>query len=202
MSQYSLTCIDSRHYVVVKDGRPTYNLRFKVKAWSCDCPARKHCKHLDMLPQEALVKRFDRETLERTVAAVASVFDGYVSAVCGSYRRRASTSKDLDILVVADEAGLAVLVKRLKALPYFRYVSGGNTKITGYLWEIPIDIDRVDEQYWWAHVLYRTGPKELNIEMRRRAKERGFTLNEYYRASSEAEIFEAVGMEYVRPENR
>ena len=65
---------------------------------------------------------------------------------------------------------------------------------------------------WW--LLYRTGSKDLNIEMRRRAIMMGYALSEApltdrytfeevpIKFESEKEIFEFLGFEYLEPEER
>jgi DNA polymerase (family 10) len=66
-----------------------------------------------------------------------------------------------------------------------------------------------DEQYPFG-LLYFTGCKEHNIRLRQRATARGLVLNEYslagdtesVTARDEADIYEALGMEYVPPELR
>ncbi len=66
-------------------------------------------------------------------------------------------------------------------------------------------------------MLYFTGPYELNTIMRSAAKKRGMILNEYglytidektgetkapVKINSEADVFEALGMDYLTPEER
>src|SRR5262249_38679852 len=59
-------------------------------------------------------------------------------------------------------------------------------------------------------LLYFTGSKEHNIRLRQRAIDRGLSLNEYALANekksipakTEADIYKALGMEYVPPEMR
>lgn len=78
-----------------------------------------------------------------------------------------------------------------------------------------IDIRYVPYQSLPAAMLYFTGPYELNTEMRTAAKKRGMILNEYglyilgengertlVETESEADIFEALGMGYLDPEER
>ena len=199
MSQYSLVKESDTHYTVIKNGVGTYNLRFKTKAWSCDCPARKVCKHLAMLPTEALVKRHPRVAIEAAYKVIEVQLWPYRHSIVGSYRRGSETSKDLDIIVLMP-------LKEFILLPYqldMTVLQQGEKKISGTIGEIPVDIDRVDmPNHYAAHLLYRTGPAALNIKMRQLAKEKGFKLNETLSAPSEAVIFSMLGMEYIPPEAR
>lgn len=78
-----------------------------------------------------------------------------------------------------------------------------------------IDIRMMPYQSLAASMLSFTGPQELNTEMRTAAKKRNMILNEYglyklnedgsktlVKAKSEADIFHALGMEYLTPAQR
>ena len=74
----------------------------------------------------------------------------------------------------------------------------------------PTCASSTDEQFPFA-LHYFTGSKEHNIRLRQRAIDRGLKLNEYAlagdeevdrRARTEADIFEALGLDYVPPELR
>ena len=63
------------------------------------------------------------------------------------------------------------------------------------------------ESYYYA-LLYFTGSDKLNIIMRRRAQELGYSLNEHgmkgfdKKIKSEKDIFEILGMKYMDPIDR
>lgn len=203
MSSYSLRQVDIAHFVVVKDGVDTYNMRFKSKAWSCDCPARKECKHLRMLPAEVLVKRYPRDAIETAYDVVRPLLKSFRHNIVGSYRRGKADSKDIDIIVLCSPEDFIMLKHEFTWRMGFVMTSGGDTKFTGTLCGIPIDVDRIDDRdHYAAALLYRTGPAALNIRMRQIAKEQGWTLNEKIVASTEEEIFKMVGMQYIPPEDR
>lgn len=200
-SKYELRKVDEKHFEVYKDGQHRYNLRFKTAAWSCDCPARKTCKHIAMLPAEVQVKRYPRERIEAAYDKIAPLLFPYRHSIVGSYRRNAPDSKDIDIIVLIPQAEFNQL--RLAMPPEFIFISGGEKKLHGTLCGIPIDIDRVDmPNHYAATLLYRTGPASLNIKMRQIAKEKGFTLNENLSCPSEETIFKMVDMQYIPPELR
>ncbi len=150
--------------------------------------------------------------------------------VCGSLRRRRETVKDIDILISTHQA--APIMDAFVALPQaVQVVAHGETKssIVAALGEdrssrIVMNADlRVvtPEQYPFA-LNYFTGSKEHNVALRQRAIERGLKLNEYELVSSpspsgrgvgvraskkipcqdEADIYEALGLDYVPPELR
>ena len=167
MSEYRLEKVDEKCFEVYKDGQFAYNIRFKSKAWSCDCPARKECKHLRMLPAEVLVKRYPRDAIEAAYDVVAPLLFPYRHTLVGSYRRGKADSKDIDIIVLCDTASFNELKREFTWRMGCTEISGGDTKFTGKICGIPFDLDRIDNpDYYAAALLYRTGPKELNIKMR------------------------------------
>lgn len=203
MSTYSLIKESDKHFIVVKDGVRRYNLQFKTAAWSCDCPARKTCKHLAMLPPEVQVKRYPRLAIQLAYSSIEHLLFPYKYTVVGSYRRGAADSKDIDIIILCDKGSFEDIKLSLKFTTGFVHISGGDTKIHGTINGIPIDIDRTDNPEWYAaHLLYRTGPAALNIRMRQLAKDKGFTLNEHVNAQTEEEIFQMVGLPFLEPEDR
>jgi DNA polymerase (family 10) len=135
----------------------------------------------------------------------------------GSLRRRKETVADIDVLASADDP--APLMERFVSLPHVVQVLGrGDTKSTvtvsdggsGKRTLMNADLRVVrDEQFPFA-LHYFTGNKDHNIAMRVRAQQFGLKLNEYelagpdrrVSARTEADIFKALGMEYIPPELR
>lgn len=137
-------------------------------------------------------------------------------AVCGSYRRRKEVVHDLDFLVSTKKP--AEVSDDFIAHPMVQSVIvHGPTKSSVRLQSgIQADLRVVtDEQFPFA-LNYFTGSKEHNIEMRGRALQRGWTLNEYRMAvvenaknprtpppvREEADIYRALGLDYIEPELR
>jgi DNA polymerase (family 10) len=137
--------------------------------------------------------------------------------LCGSVRRRKETVADLDILV--SSANPQPIMDAFAKLPEVVQVLGSGPTKTSILAAVHIRGEKVtlqadlrvvtDEQFPFA-LHYFTGSKEHNIRMRQRAIERDLVLNEYALANetksvpckTEADIFQALGLEYIAPELR
>lgn len=150
--------------------------------------------------------------------------------VAGSYRRRVETIGDVDILVAARPA--RPVIEHFTAYPASaRTESAGTTRATIILRDgLHVDLRVVAPESWGAALHYFTGSKAHNIRVRRLGIDRGLKINEYgvfrerrgkgkARAQkkaadggdaswvrvggrTEAEVFDAVGMDYVPPELR
>ena len=180
---------------------------------------------------EDIEKRIPREEIERFRDVFASVFDdvktpGSKFDIVGSFRRGATNSGDIDIIVTNDNNDKAVFNAFFKALEATGVViesltSGSTKKLTigvipggiprrlDFLWAPP-------KEYAFA-VLYFTGSKAFNVVMRQHALSMGFSLNEHglYQMDAgvkgaklnlefptEESIFEFLGLEYIEPHNR
>jgi DNA polymerase (family 10) len=137
--------------------------------------------------------------------------------LCGSLRRRRETAKDIDILV--SSANAQPIMDAFVKLPEVVQVVGHGPTKSSVVAEMHLDGTKVtlnadlrvveDAQFPFA-LLYFTGSKEHNIRLRQRAIDRGWTLNEYalgsdthqVKAKTEADVYAALGMEYVPPEMR
>ena len=137
--------------------------------------------------------------------------------LCGSLRRRKETAADIDVL--ASSANAQPVMDAFVRLPQVvQVVAHGPTKssvvasthVGGEKVVLNADLRVVsDEQFPFA-LHYFTGSKEHNIRMRQRAIDRGWVLSEYglgsdthkVPARDEADIFSALGLEYVPAELR
>lgn len=130
--------------------------------------------------------------------------------IAGSCRRRRETCGDLDLLAIAPDSG--PVMDQLATHPLVAEVlQRGETKQRVRLQNgLELDLRVVPEESFGAAWQYFTGSKEHNIEIRRRAQERGLKLNEYglfrdeqYVAGrTEAELYAAVGLAWIPPELR
>jgi DNA polymerase (family 10) len=178
--------------------------------------ARKEAQILTSIAERA--KDSGRHLLSDTAATAASlvdflhVLDRDVELIpVGSLRRGRETCGDIDILAVG---GQPSLMEALISHPHVERVLGqGDTKSSvllrgGY----QADLRLVPPESRGAAMQYFTCSKAHNINVRDRAVQLGFTLNEYglfrvdddSRVAGETEegIYRALGMEWIEPELR
>lgn len=151
-----------------------------------------------------------RRLVTPIVKAIEARKDVIRVEVCGSLRRRAETIGDLDILFSAQDPK-PVLEAFVQLPEAAKVLAHGPTKASVRLADgVQCDLRGVsDEQFPFA-LHYFTGSKAHNIAMRRRAIARGLKLNEYslegekgaIACRTEADVFRALGLEYVPPELR
>jgi len=130
--------------------------------------------------------------------------------VAGSVRRSKEIVRDLDILVSTDEP--ARIHEAFTQYTEADDVSShGDTKSSIILRAgMQCDLRTVTEEEYPYALLYFTGSKEHNVELRTIAKKKGLKVNEYgifkgekkIACRSEKEIYEALGFSYVPPEAR
>lgn len=131
---------------------------------------------------------------------------------CGSLRRFRETIGDIDILVASNDS--QPVMDAFVAQPAVREVLGkGDTKSsvvtdTG----LQVDLRVVAPSEYGSALLYFTGSKQHNIELRQRAIERGWLLNEYalsdagtgdvVASRTENAVYKALGLRFIVPELR
>src|SRR6266571_6332125 len=130
--------------------------------------------------------------------------------LAGSFRRRRDTVGDLDVLVTCHHS--RPVMESFVADPAVAEVLGrGETKSSVKLRSgLQVDLRVLPRESFGAALLYFTGSKAHNIELRRIAIERGLTLNEYglFRGEqrvagrTEEEVYGALGMGWIPPELR
>lgn len=130
--------------------------------------------------------------------------------VAGSIRRRQETIGDIDILVVTD--GPHQVMEYFTNLDLVdRVIVKGPTKSTVRLKdEVSCDLRVIPRKSFGSALLYFTGSKEVNVEMRKISIKKGLKLNEYglfkgdemVAGETEEEIFHELGMHYMEPELR
>ena len=137
------------------------------------------------------------------------------ACIAGSYRRRKETLHDLDF-IVATRFPEEVTAHFTRHEAVEEIIAQGPTKTSVRLKTgVQADLRVVtSEQYPFA-LAYFTGSKEHNVKIRGLALGRGWTLNEYRLAPvegkggaaipeicEEADLHEALGLEYIEPELR
>jgi DNA polymerase (family 10) len=156
---------------------------------------------------------FDAMAIARRIVA-----DLEASGLCatvdhaGSLRRLEETIGDIDILVVSDVP--AEVMAMFVGMPGVTAVLGsGSTKASVVMDDvIQVDLRVVEESAFGAALMYFTGSKTHNIELRQRGLERGWTLNEYslsvvesgrvVASRTEEEIYAALDLPWITPEVR
>ncbi|MCL7927917.1 MAG: DNA polymerase/3'-5' exonuclease PolX [marine benthic group bacterium] len=148
--------------------------------------------------------------------------------VAGSYRRRKETVGDIDLLVQSDEP--EPVMKRFTGWSQVaEVVGGGETRGSVVLKSgLEVDLRILPEESYGAALLYFTGSKEHGVALRKRALERGLSINEYavseladeesgeegttsttgrelgkrIAGRTEEEMYEALGLPWIPPELR
>jgi DNA polymerase (family 10) len=129
----------------------------------------------------------------------------------GSIRRGKETIGDIDVLI-ASENPLRVM-ERFTTLPIAKEVLAKGPTRSSILTRsnLQIDIRVVHPSQYGSALQYFTGSKDHNIALRTLALERGCKLSEYglfdhqghrLAGQTEAEIYQALGMDWIPPELR
>lgn len=188
---------------------------------------------------EDLIERIPRSEMDEhaklIVNKISEVSENkLISCIVGSYRRQAQSSGDIDVIVTAKDQDMKfsdmeqLFSKCIDVFIKEKYIieilASGHKKCLA-ISSLPGEnktARRLDllltlpEEYFYS-LLYFTGSQSLNIKMRTKALELGWTLNEYALTSikknkiknvkppkmqSEKDIFEFLEMEYLEPQQR
>jgi DNA polymerase/3'-5' exonuclease PolX len=190
-------------------------------------------QHIGLQYYEDLLERIPRKEMvlhqKLLHKALYKVKRNMHSDVVGSFRRGSADSGDIDVLIGYPEkmkeaeatAHFATLVQRLQESGYIQDVLAlGSKKCMAICRLTPsstarrLDLLLTNATEYPYALLYFTGSDKFNIEFRRHALERGYTLNEHALRpvrenipavptfKTEADIFEFLQREYVAPEQR
>src|SRR5256884_328787 len=160
----------------------------------------------------------ERRMLLHEAETQANAIVGYLQAgggiaeiaVAGSYRRRRETIGDLDILVTSGSSP-QVMDRFAEYGEVAEVVSKGDTRATVKLrGGLQVDLRAVEPDAYGAALVYFTGSKAHNIELRKIAQEQGYKLNEYglfkgtRRAAgkTEQDVYATLGLDWIAPELR
>ena len=160
--------------------------------------------------------RFKREEVEPIAKKIHKLFSSLQGfkqmEVAGSYRRKSKDVGDLDLLVCGkiNETKAEELLSI--EFPNLTWLGRGDTKLSFVIFpqDLQVDIRIVPKESWGAALLYFTGSKSFNIEIRKQAIKKGYLLNEYglyekgkkIAGKTEKEIFQKLGIPYLEPEKR
>lgn len=198
--------------------------------------------HDEIIQMEKTIQEIGSKLESMKEPKTNKILYGKVSiTICGSYRRKQPTSGDIDVMFTCVDKPTTVVKKAFKEyismLKEVEFLvddlSYGETKYLGACKNINlkesdkqkskvrrIDILAVPWKSYAPAVMYFTGSKKFNIEFRKKALEKGYTVNEYgiYKlvdgvekkveeknripVISEKSMFDLVGMDYLEPWER
>ncbi|KAK3540094.1 hypothetical protein QTP70_025665 [Hemibagrus guttatus] len=165
-----------------------------------------HHQQIGLKYFEEFEKRIPRSEMEKMEALILQELEQldpeYIGTICGSYRRGAESSGDIDILLTHPDFTsqshkqprlLHAVVEHLESIGFITdTLSKGDTKFMGVCQlqrgadentkdydHRRIDIRLIPKDQYYCGVLYFTGSDIFNKNMRTHALEKGFTLNEY-----------------------
>ena len=173
------------------------------------------------------IPRKEIEQFEKVINIILKKYPNIVLKICGSYRRGNLDSGDIDILISNKESDKSCILSFVKILIELNILVdhltiNGTNKYMG-LGKIPndkykifrrIDIKYVNISSFATSLLYFTGSRNLNTDMRSKAISKGYKLNEYglyikkeenkkqFDTPTEESIFKLLDMEYLEPEKR
>jgi DNA polymerase (family 10) len=146
-----------------------------------------------------------------SLAARIATIDGVDGAVpCGSLRRFSETVGDVDIVVGSTKPEI-VHQTVLEFPEVVDIVGSGGTKTSFLTREgLQVDVRTVTPDQLGSALLYFTGSKAHNIQLRQKSIDEGWLLSEYglfdgdevVASKTEADIYEALGMEFIPPTMR
>lgn len=132
--------------------------------------------------------------------------------IAGSYRRKKETIGDLDLLAISQKPKQAIdFFTKLKEVK--KTLAQGPTKATVILKNnLQVDLRVLQEKEFGSALQYFTGDKQHNIELRKIAIKKGYTLSEYglfnkktkkwVAGKTEEEIYKKLNMQTPPPEIR
>jgi DNA polymerase (family 10) len=152
-----------------------------------------------------------QELAERVSKELSEISSVKNFAIAGSFRRYKETVGDFDVLVLSDnpEQFMADFTKWNEVNEVI--LSGEQKTSVKIENNFQIDVRVVRENSWGAALLYFTGSKPHNIELRTLAIKKGLRLNEYGLFTSEGKqvagateegIYSYLGLDFILPELR
>jgi len=155
------------------------------------------------------------EAVHEILAFLRALPETSRAEVAGSFRRGKETVHDLDFLVASRHP--AALMAAFTTAPFVsQVIASGDTKSSIRLSSgLQCDLRVVSNAEFPYALVYFTGSKEHNIQLRSRALRMGWTLNEYHLAPhgsegspepagvhDEKDVHSALGLDFMPPEIR
>jgi DNA polymerase (family 10) len=129
--------------------------------------------------------------------------------VAGSIRRKKSEVRDIDIVLIPKPLHWHRIIATLQRKMDAKVVKRGDSVAQLIIKNVNVDLYVATPQTWGALLLIRTGSAEHNIKLSKLAismgmklTHSGLTKDGKVIASTEKEIFEALGLNYVEPKER
>lgn len=139
------------------------------------------------------------------------------SELCGSLRRRRETAKDVDIVVSSDDPQ-PIMDAFVKFPQVMQVVAHGPSKSSvvasvdagGRKVILNADLRVVTDEQFPVTIVHFTGSKDHNIQLRQRAIERGWSLNDFaltgekgaFPIKDEEALYKKLGLKWIPPEMR
>jgi DNA polymerase (family X) len=157
---------------------------------------------------------------EEIITFIQKLGNGIASITsAGSLRRRKETIGDLDFLLILEGGHTAqdkvdVISEHILKYPRIDQVlaKGGNKVSFTLDSGLQVDVRLIEKDSYGAALIYFTGSKEHNVNLRGRALDMGYTLNEYAMTTlktgkrvagrTEEEIYTKLNLEFIPPELR
>ena len=179
--------------------------------------------------EDALLRIPRAEMVQHEALLLSGLDPRFEGTIVGSYRRGASSSGDIDMLLtlpdsmtVKEQGELfSQMVASFKEKNYIvDKLSSGPTKFLGYCRLNKdssvrrLDLLMIPKSEYACAILYFTGSKEFNVAFRSYAIEKGYTLNEHRLEATKAgvpvvptftvekDIFDFLGLQYIEPSKR
>ncbi len=186
----------------------------------CKIPTLGETTEKNLLQGVKLVKSRPNRMLLGMAYPLAEEIISYLKRNCpvnrlepaGSFRRGKETIGDLDILALSHQS--AKVMDCFVKMPNVKEIlAKGMTKSAVRLSNnFQVDIRVLKPEEFGSALMHFTGSKEHNIEMRKLALSKGYTLNEYglfklkgkqlTAGKTEEEIYQKLGLKYIPPELR
>lgn len=143
-------------------------------------------------------------------ARIGSLAAVEAAVPCGSVRRFSETIGDVDIVVASSDS--AIVHQTVLEFPEVADVVGSGETKTSFLTRegLQVDVRTVAPDQLGSALLYFTGSKAHNIQLRQKSIDRDLLLSEYglfdgedvVASKTEEDVYRALGMEYVPPPMR
>lgn len=177
-----------------------------------------------LTPSEKLATKYALQTSQKIPRAemdlANSVLQDKLSpiqyVIAGSYRRLLASSSDIDVLVNSGgNITMNDIINRLDGL--ILTLAQGESSFAGIFIYDDLNAHRIDiiliqPEDWYTALLHFTGSKHFNRRVRQVAKERGLQLSQHglielntgrkYDINSEEDVFNILGLPYLKPEQR